>query len=175
MHRIARRGRQAGIETPHATRMERETSEGESSNPQTQANMEEQLFNRIAQRLVASIESTQGDPEKKYGIEKFKAFGAQVFEGTTDPAEAEVWLNQVEKCFRVIHCPEDRKLDLVVYMLQRGAEDWWRLIEQRSSNVSPLTWADFKKFFQEKYYPKSYCDEKRKEFFEFGSRAYVCS
>ena len=39
------------------------------------------------------------------------------------------------------------------------------MIEQRSSNTGPLSWADFKKLFQEKYYPKSYCDEKRKEFF----------
>ena len=63
-----------------------------------------------------------------------------------------------------MHCPEDRKLDLVTFMLQKGAEDWWRLIEHRSADVGSLTWADFKKSFQEKYYPKSFCDEKRKEF-----------
>ena len=63
-----------------------------------------------------------------------------------------------------MHCPEDRKLDLVTFMLQKGAEDWWRLIEHKSADVGSLTWADFKKSFQEKYYPKSFCDEKRKEF-----------
>ena len=115
---------------------------------------------RIAQRLVTSMESVQGDPEKKFEIERFKALGAQVFEGTTDPAGAEAWLNQVEKCFRVMHCPEDRKLDLATFMLQKGAEDWWRLIEHRNTDVGSLTWVDFKKSFQEKYYPKSLCDEK---------------
>ena len=164
MPRGTRRGRQEGAATSHATGEERQASEGESSNPQASINMEEQLFSRIAQRLVTSMETVQGDPEKKFGIERFKALGAQVFEGTTDPAEAEAWLNEVENFFRVMHCPEDRKLDLVTFMLQKEAEGWWRLIEHRSTDVGSLTWADFKKSFQEKYYPKSFCDEKRKEF-----------
>ena len=48
-------------------------------------------------------------------------------------------------------------------MLQKGAEDW-RLIENRRVDAGSLTWADFKKAFQDKYYPKSYCDEERNEF-----------
>ena len=79
--------------------------------------MEEQIFNRIAQRLAASVESAQGDPEKKSMIKRFKALGAQVCEGTTNPSDAEVWLNQVEKCFRVMRCPENRKLELITFML----------------------------------------------------------
>lgn len=47
-----------------------------------------------------------------------------------------MWLNKVEKYFRVMLCPEDRKLDLVTFMLQKGAEDWWRLIENRRGEAS---------------------------------------
>ncbi|WP_217833179.1 hypothetical protein, partial [Picosynechococcus sp. PCC 7002] len=64
-------------------------SEGESSHPQAEVNVEEQLFTRIAQRLAASIGSVESDPEKKYSIERLKALGATTFEGTVDPVEAE--------------------------------------------------------------------------------------
>ena len=73
-------------------------------------------------------------------------------------------MNHVEKCFRVIFCPEDKKLDLVTYMLHKRAKDWWRLIENRSADAGSLPSTDFKKAFKDKYYPKSYCDEKRIEF-----------
>lgn len=90
--------------------------------------------------------------------------GAIVFEGTTDLADAKVWLNQVEKCFRVMRYPEDRKLELATFMLQKGAGDWWRLIENRRGDVESLTWTDFRKTFQDKYYPRSFCHAKRNEF-----------
>ena len=77
MPRGTRRGRQEGTVTSHATEEERQASEGESSNPQASINMEEQLFSRIAQRLVTSMETVHGDREKKFGIERFKALGAQ--------------------------------------------------------------------------------------------------
>ncbi|KAA0062248.1 DNA/RNA polymerases superfamily protein [Cucumis melo var. makuwa] len=48
------------------------------------------------------------DPEKAYGIERLK-LGATVFEGSTDPADAENWLNMLEKCFDMMNCPEERK------------------------------------------------------------------
>lgn len=43
-----KRGRQAGTETPQATEGTREAFKGESSNPQAEVYMEEQIFTRIA-------------------------------------------------------------------------------------------------------------------------------
>ena len=74
-----------------------------------------------------------------------------------------------------MHYPEDRKLDLVTYMLQKGAEDWWRLIENKSAHAGSLTWADLKKAFRDNYYPKSYCDEKRNKFPRVSSGKYDSS
>lgn len=59
--------------------------------------MEKQIFTKIAQRLATSVGVVQVDPEKKYGIERLKALGATAFEGTTEPMEAEAWLNLIEK------------------------------------------------------------------------------
>ena len=58
--------------------------------------MEDQIINRIARRLATRVETVQADTERKYGIERFKALEAQVIEGTTNPIDAEVWLNQIK-------------------------------------------------------------------------------
>ena len=52
-----------------------------------------------------------------------------------------------------MRCFEERKLDLVTYMLQKGAEDWCKLVENKGIGTEPLKRIDFKKAFQEKYYP----------------------
>ncbi|KAA0043632.1 hornerin-like [Cucumis melo var. makuwa] len=49
------------------------------------------------------------DPKKAYEIERLKKLGATVFQGSTDPADVENWLNMLEKCFDVMNCPEERK------------------------------------------------------------------
>ncbi|KAA0039551.1 putative Retrotransposon protein [Cucumis melo var. makuwa] len=49
------------------------------------------------------------DQEKAYEIERLKKLGDTLFEGSTDPADAENWLNMLEKCFDVMNCPEERK------------------------------------------------------------------
>ncbi|KAA0037904.1 uncharacterized protein E5676_scaffold487G00690 [Cucumis melo var. makuwa] len=45
--------------------------------------------------------------KKAYKIERLKKLGATVFEGSTNPADAENWLNMLEKCFDVMNCPEE--------------------------------------------------------------------
>lgn len=46
-----------------------------------------------------------------------KALGATTFEGATDPADAEAWLELIEKCFRVIWCLEDCKVELAAFLI----------------------------------------------------------
>lgn len=62
-----KRGRQADAGTSHATSDYREDSEGDSSNSQVNVNTEDQIFNRIAQRLATNVEMTQGDPRRSMG------------------------------------------------------------------------------------------------------------
>ena len=86
--------------------------------------MEKCIFNMIAQRLVDSVGSAQPDLEKKYGIERMKALGATPFKGIVVPAEVEAWLSLIEKCFGVICCSKDRKVELATFLLQKEVEDW---------------------------------------------------
>lgn len=80
MSNRSRRGRQVEKRIQEATERQEEMLEGESSHPQVEVNMEEQIFTRISERLATEIVSVQFDPEKKYGIERLKALGATTFE-----------------------------------------------------------------------------------------------
>ncbi|XP_038890030.1 uncharacterized protein LOC120079741 [Benincasa hispida] len=141
-------------------------SEGESSTPQARAyfQLEDVVFYRIVQRLAASVGLVRANLEKKYDIERFKALGAVTFEGTTDPTEAELWLDVVEKCFNVMSCPEDRKVGLATFLLQKEAEKWWKVISVRRASTDAMLWPEFKKAIKDKYCPSSFRDAKRDEF-----------
>ncbi|TYJ98398.1 uncharacterized protein E5676_scaffold232G001490 [Cucumis melo var. makuwa] len=104
------------------------------------------------------------DPEKAYRIERLKKLGATVFEGSTDPADAENWLNMLEKCFDVMNCPEERNVRLATFLLQKEAEGWWKSILARRSDAHALDWQTFRGIFENKYYPSKYCEAKRDEF-----------
>ncbi|KAA0047501.1 hypothetical protein E6C27_scaffold498G001280 [Cucumis melo var. makuwa] len=104
------------------------------------------------------------DPEKAYEIERLKKLGATVFEGSTDPTDVENWLNMLEKCFDVMNCPEERKVRLATFLLQKEAEGWWKSILARRSDARALDWQTFRGIFEDKYYPSTYCEAKRDEF-----------
>ena len=59
------------------------------------------------------------DTDKMFSIERLKKLGAQEFEGSTDPADTEIWLNRLEKCFDVMECPDERKVRLATFLLQK--------------------------------------------------------
>ncbi|XP_038880497.1 uncharacterized protein LOC120072160 [Benincasa hispida] len=117
-------------------------SEGKSSTPQARA--DSQLEDAVSDRIVQD--------SSLCGL------------STTDPAEAELWLDVVEKCFNVMGCPEDRKVGLAAFLLLKGAEKWWKVIFARRASTYAMLWPEFRKAFEDKYYPSSFRDEKRDEF-----------
>ncbi|XP_038895929.1 uncharacterized protein LOC120084100 [Benincasa hispida] len=123
-------------------------------------------MDKFTQILQASLGNIQPDPEKKYGIERLKALGATNFEGTKDPADAKVLMNQVEKCFGVMRCPENIKLSLATFLLQKQAEDWWKLLKNRRGDQEEVCWEEFRKAFFERFYPRSFRDMKQDKFLQ---------
>ncbi|KAA0044257.1 Gag protease polyprotein-like protein [Cucumis melo var. makuwa] len=121
-------------------------------------------FARTTQEIGRPDRAEPSDPEKAYEIERLKKLGATVFEGSTDPADAENWLNMLEKCFDVMNCPEERKVRLATFLLQKEAEGWWKSILARRSDARALDWQTFRGIFEDKYYPSTYCEAKRDEF-----------
>ena len=103
-------------------------SEVHSINPNGRREQEEAVYDKVAQQLI-DVMAQQS--EKKFGIERLKALGATEFIGTIKPKEAEKWIRTLKKCFRVMQCLEQRKIDLAVFLLQEDIEDWWILEENR--------------------------------------------
>ncbi|XP_038904509.1 uncharacterized protein LOC120090884 [Benincasa hispida] len=95
----------------------------------------------------------------------FEPLGVMAFEGTTDLAEVKVWLDRIGKCFNVMNYPEDRKFGLVVFLLQKGAKKWWKMVSARQNSSIALLWPEFRKAYKDKYYPSSFREAKRDEFF----------
>ena len=101
------------------------------------------------------------------GMIEFKRLSPPPFEATIEPMEAEKWIIEMEKVFRVLECSEGEKVAYVAYMLREIAYDWWRLEEEkRGQEIEPWTWELFKSVFYEKYFPKGIRFQKEKEFFK---------
>ncbi|XP_038904244.1 uncharacterized protein LOC120090589 [Benincasa hispida] len=123
----------------------------------------EQMRASFAQELAANVRVVQDNPEKNYGIEHLKALGATTFLGTAYPADVEKWMEVVEKCFGVMRCPDDRKVVLATFLLQEVANDWWRMTQLRHGDRQ-TSWEEFKSFFYDKFYLRSFRNMKRNEF-----------
>ena len=82
-----------------------------SNNPHNTVgrNVEENMFNRFAQRVVDHLMPTCSTMDKRFSIERLKALGATTFEGTTDLIDAKKWLSLIEKCFRVWIVPRKKE------------------------------------------------------------------
>ncbi|TYK00841.1 DNA/RNA polymerases superfamily protein [Cucumis melo var. makuwa] len=73
-------------------------SVGESSTLRVRGGAGNEQFPRTTQEIGRPNRAEPSDPKKAYGIERLKKLGDTVFEGSTDPADAENWLNMLEKC-----------------------------------------------------------------------------
>ncbi|XP_039135240.1 uncharacterized protein LOC120272471 [Dioscorea cayenensis subsp. rotundata] len=60
---------------------------------------------------------------------EFQRFGPPPFEGTTNPDEVEVWVEQMEKAFAVMKCIKEEKLRFGVYMLKGSANYWDKMVQ----------------------------------------------
>ncbi|XP_075663221.1 uncharacterized protein LOC142632761 [Castanea sativa] len=128
-----------------------------------------QTFVGVVQQQVTTGENLARMMEQRRGhhggMIEFKRLSPPTFKGTTEPMEAEKWIIEMEKVFKVLECSEGEKVTYAAYMLRGDAYDWWRLEEdKRGQETEPWTWELFKSVFYEKYFPKSIRFQKEKEF-----------
>ncbi|KAA0047659.1 uncharacterized protein E5676_scaffold648G001070 [Cucumis melo var. makuwa] len=126
--------------------------------------MMKKVYQETVQKFMKSLGLVQVRSDKKHS-ERLKPLSATlVFEGSIDPADAEVWLNLLEKCFEVIDWPEERKVKLATFLQQKEVEGWWKLIKTRRRDTGTISWEVFRKIFEDKYYPSIYREARRDEF-----------
>ncbi|KAL0453993.1 UNVERIFIED_CONTAM: hypothetical protein Slati_1377400 [Sesamum latifolium] len=102
--------------------------------------------------------------DKNYEIVRRQ--GANVFPGTTDPAEAEEWLRNTERVLDRIECTPEQRLRYAVSLFEKDALDWWETVSGSKNRPITLTWNDFLKEFTDKYTPPVYRNRKKVEFLE---------
>ncbi|XP_004491307.1 uncharacterized protein [Cicer arietinum] len=98
-------------------------------------------------------------------MDRFHKANPPSFEGHYNPDGAQKWLQEVEKIFRGVACPEGQKVHLGTFMLTEEAEHWWDNARQRLENAgTAITWAIFKNMFLIKYFPEDIRNRKEMEF-----------
>ncbi|XP_038973787.1 uncharacterized protein LOC120105428 [Phoenix dactylifera] len=98
-------------------------------------------------------------------IAEFRKLAPPAFKGTTDPQEAEWWIDEMEKAFRAMGCTEEEKIRFATYMLQDRAHHWWESVERTMmQDAGSVTWPGFRMAFYSKYFPSSRIRELEREF-----------
>ncbi|MQL67816.1 hypothetical protein Taro_000118 [Colocasia esculenta] len=93
----------------------------------------------------------------------FRNLNPPRFSGTTDPDEAENWIKEIERIFRVMQCADGDKLLLSTFQLERDARAWWESVEATRADAQ-FTWAEFKEHFNSKYFSERIQERKASEF-----------
>ena len=86
-----------------------------------------------------------------------------VFERTIDPVVAEEWVSIIEIIFEFVQIKDEEKVKCVVYMLRKDAKIWWEAV-MKSRDVARLTWVEFLREFNSKYYSHAVINNKVAEF-----------
>ncbi|XP_029130694.1 uncharacterized protein LOC109815756 [Cajanus cajan] len=75
----------------------------------------------------AAAEAARSEvPDEYRGLSEFRKGNPPQFTGVDGLEVADQWIEEMEKIFMVMHCPEERKLVYVVYMLVGEASFWWK-------------------------------------------------
>ena len=74
-----------------------------------------------------------------------------MFEGTIDPTVAEEWVSMIEKIFEFFQIEDEEKVKRAVYMLRKDSRIWWEAVV-KSRDMTMITWAEFLREFNSKYY-----------------------
>lgn len=100
---------------------------------------------------------------------EFKSLAPAPFCGSTNPADAEKWVREMEKAFAAHGSQEDERIRFATYLLQGEAYDWLLLVEQRLDGHA-ISWGEFKEVFYDKYFPNSVQRQMESEFIKLEQR-----
>ena len=130
-----------------------------------------QSFQSLAQAL-----QTQAQQNHRPGMpimEQFMRMRPPTFKGESQPQIAENWLDEMEKILEAINCPTIDKVRLATFLFQERAQVWWRstLRTTFADYEDGITWEEFLKAFQGKYFPEHIQYRKEMEFLNLSQGA----
>ena len=114
----------------------------------------------MAQMLAAALQQPR---EFGISIERARKLGAKPFDGSGDPERALSWIEANEEIFQMMGCTEEQRVSYSAFLLKDCAKDWWKAHQR--AHPEGVIWAEFKREFTERFFPKSYKDAKVEEFY----------
>ncbi|WOG81879.1 hypothetical protein DCAR_0101035 [Daucus carota subsp. sativus] len=85
--------------------------------------------------------------------------------GTQDPVEAQSWLKEMEKAFRLVVVTDEKKVEYASYFLKGETNYWWESVRALEEG-EVIAWDRFKKIFLDKYFPRYVQTQMELKFFE---------
>jgi hypothetical protein len=107
--------------------------------------------------------NTNSGPRIDY--DKARKNGAQQFSHAEEPMDAHNWIENMERVFTQIGCPEELKVNLAVQFLQRGAWHWWTETRRGMGvEADQMSWDQFSTLFKGRYISQAHINRMREEF-----------
>ncbi|KAL5573891.1 hypothetical protein UlMin_023488 [Ulmus minor] len=85
------------------------------------------------------------------------------FVGSTDPLEAEEWLSSIETILEFMRLTDQERVSCASFMFKKDARHWWSTVKM-TRDVTVMTWADFVREFNQKYYNSAILRAQQDEF-----------
>ena len=101
-------------------------------------------------------------------IERVQKLGAKPYDESGDPEVALLWLDRVNKVYRVMGCTDERRVLFSSFLMEDMAKDWWDVVEMRYPDG--IIWDQFQQEFTDKFFPQSHKDSKSEEFFKLEQK-----
>ena len=100
----------------------------------------------------------------------FRGMNPPQFAGTTDPDEAENWMQALDQIFEVMQCSDAEKVLLAVFQLEKEARSWWDATKVTIPG-DQITWDVFQEQFNNRYFSKRIREKKAAEFAALKQRS----
>ncbi|KAK9681902.1 hypothetical protein RND81_10G035500 [Saponaria officinalis] len=112
----------------------------------------------------------QPQPQQQQTIfEKFVRNHPPTYDGVCNPVLLEAWIREMEKLFIATQCPEDQKVGIATYYLQKEADNWWAISRAVIQAEPNFGWARFCEALKKRFYPEELRWQKEREFLQLES------
>lgn len=95
--------------------------------------------------------------------ERFQKQSPPTFEGGADLTEAEQWMSMIKIVLDFIGLVGNDRVKCATYTFKKDARTWWDVITQ-TLDITSMTWEEFVRLFNEKYYNEVVRQTKAEEF-----------
>nr|CAD1830079.1 unnamed protein product [Ananas comosus var. bracteatus] len=122
---------------------------------------------RLRVRAMRRVAAEEAERERGYtALTRFTKFHLPTFDGEViDPWTVETWLASMETLFEDIYTEEQDKVNLAAHYFDKRARVWWKRVkEDRSSDLSPIDWEEFRRLMFAEYFPDSDKRKMREDF-----------